>query len=91
MEQRLYLTSLWAQGYVPTVHDKLMNSGTGNEIVVVAAEYISGKPLSIDVTGVNGSKDENLTKQLKEALRIDNFDSKSVKIVELAGGAEYPL
>ncbi|XHI72483.1 hypothetical protein U1120_06635 [Listeria monocytogenes] len=82
-----YLTSLWAQGYVPTVHDKLMNSGTGNEIVVVAAEYISGKPLSIDVTGVNGSKDENLTKQLKEALRIDNFDSKSVKIVELAGGS----
>lgn len=83
-----HLTSMWASGYVQGIHNKLMNSGTGNEIVVVGAEYISGKPLGVKVvTSDNSDKvDEGLTKQLKEALRIDKFDKKNVKITELAGG-----
>ncbi|EAC2526799.1 hypothetical protein U2520_15030 [Listeria monocytogenes] len=83
--EEAWLSLAWARGYVPKIHDDLMTTGTGNDIVTVGAEYIAGKSPEIRVTSSTGELDSKTTKILEEALRINRFDQLNVKAVELSG------
>ncbi|MCX67251.1 hypothetical protein DXP70_08065 [Listeria monocytogenes] len=83
--EEAWLSLAWARGYVPKIHDELMTTGTGNDIVTVGAEYIAGKSPEIKVTDAEGKENDELTKKIEEALRMTKFDQLNVKAVELSG------
>lgn len=100
LEQRKYAQDVfvnlkWFENYVPGIHEQYMATGTGNDIITTAGEYIAGKPADIDVlSGPDQESDEELSTLLTNALEADDYDSKLVKVVELAaagGGAALKI
>ena len=97
LEQRNYAQDVfvnlkWFENHVPGIHEQYMATGTGNDIITTAGEYIAGKPADIDVlSGPDQESDEELSTLLTNALEADDYDSKLVKVVELAeaSGGEW--
>ena len=93
--QDVFVNLKWFENYVPGIHEQYMATGTGNDIITTAGEYIAGKPADIDVlSGPDQESDEELSTLLTNALEADDYDSKLVKVVELAaagGGAALKI